>query len=215
MRKVFFTLTFMVLFAAVGVAQDASVVPPITPAPVASVAQDKDTRFSILVGYSGNEFKPNPTEAAEYANAVWFEANGRIYAKGKFRLDGTVNFRRTFDQTLESEYPVPPEGPLPASLSLIAIRRDVDTVSVGPKVSYGIAGPVRVYGAALFGFKNLKFDPTTGDGEYRQFSRRYQFGADLELGHFVVRPFYYEKEFTKGLLASSTDSYGAGVGFRF
>lgn len=196
MRKALFAITFLVLFADVTLAQES-------------------TRFSVLLGYSGNEFRPDPADAAEYANGVWFEANGKILSRGKFRLDGTVNFRRTFDQTLEAEYPVPPEGPVPASLSTVAIRRDVDTISVGPKASYGVAGPVRVFAAALFGVKNFKFDPATGGDENRQFSRRYQFGADLELGHFVVRPFYYEKEFTKGLLASSTDSYGAGVGFRF
>lgn len=196
-RMLVFTLTILFAFAA------------------SAFAQDKSTRLSVLVGYSGNEFQPNPTEAAEYANGVWLEANGRILARGKFRLDGTVNFRRTFDQTLESEYPVPPEGPVPASVSTVAIRRDVDTISVGPKASVEVVKRVRLYGAALFGVKNFKFDPNTGSDENRQFSRRYQFGADLELGHFVIRPFYFEKEFTKGLLASSTSSYGAGVGFRF
>jgi len=194
MRKVFFTLTILMAFVS------------------CAFAQEKSTRFSFLLGYAGNEFKPNPADAAEYANGVWLEGNGRIAGKGKFRLDGTVNFKRTFDQTLDADY----ISTLPAldTVRLVAIRRDVDTISVGPKVSYGV-GPVRLYGAALFGVRNFKFNPNTGTDENKQFSRRYQFGADLELGHFVVRPFYYEKEFTKGLLVSSADSYGAGVGFRF
>lgn len=193
LRKFCFTLAILVGFAG------------------STLAQDKNTRFSFLAGYSGNEFQPNPTEAAEYASGVWFEANGTIGCRGRLCFGGTVNVRRTFDQTLDADYPTDP-GPLPAA---IIIKRDITTISVGPKISFAPVKQVRLYGAALFGSKNLKFNPVDGSDEYNQFNRRYQFGVDLELGHFVIRPFYYEKEFTKGLLASSTDSYGAGVGFRF
>src|SRR5215470_3352140 len=115
MRKVIFTLAFLVAFVA------------------SAFAQDKTTTFSFLLGYSGNEFKPNPTDAAEYANGVWFEANGRIIARGKFRLDGTVNFKRTFDQTLDADYIA--TAPALDTVKLVTIARDVDTISVGPKVS--------------------------------------------------------------------------------
>src|SRR5262245_7597994 len=206
--------TFTILFGGVAFGQE-PVVPPIAAAPVVAKHESAPTHFSVLFGYAGNEFKPNIAEAAEYANGIWIEANGRILAPVKFRLVGTVNCKLTFDQTLDADYVVL-YGPLPPfGFTRIAIKRDVDTLSVGPKISYGVAGPVRVYGAALFGFRDFKFDPNTGDGDNKQFSRRYQFGADLELGHFVVRPFYYEKEFTGGLLVKSADSYGAGVGFRF
>ena len=195
MRKVLLTLTFLVLFVSVG------------------LAQDKSTRFSFLIGYSGNEFKPNPADAAEFANGVFIEANGKILARGKFRLDGTINFKRAFDQTLDADY----VATLPAldTVRLVAIQRDVDTIAFGPKVSYGIAGPVRIFGAALFGIKNFKFNPNTGGMDNKQFSRNYQAGIDLELGHIVIRPFYFGDTFTNGLLVSGQREFGAGVGFRF
>lgn len=195
MRKLLFTIAILLAFVG------------------STFAQDKNTRFSFLLGYAGNEFKPNPADAAEYANGIWLEANGRIGCKGRLCFSGTVNFKRTFDQTLDADY----ISTLPAAdtVKLVTVARDVDTISVGPKLSFKAAGPVHLYATGLFGFRDFKFNPNTGGDDNKQFTRRYQFGADLELGHFVVRPFYYEKEFTKGLLVSAADSYGAGVGFRF
>jgi len=194
MRTLLFTLTILLAFTA------------------STLAQDK---LKVSVGYVGNEFKFDPNETAEYLNGLWLDVDGRIVSKGGFRLGGVFNFQRTFDVTqLDPEtYPVetlPPAmmGAMTAGTMFDVIRRDTDTFSFGPRLSYK-AGPIEPFATALFGFRN----PT--DVSTRHFVRRYQLGADVNLGHFFLRPFFLEYEFTAGFAGASTHKYGAGAGFRF
>src|SRR5262245_48975174 len=192
MRKLLFTLTFLVLFVTVGVAQD---------------------KVKLGAGYVGNEFKFDPNEVAEYLNGFWVDADAKIVAKGGFRLGGVFNFQRTFDVT-QLDPMTYPKDPLPPSMMATSaamfdvVKRDTDTYSFGPRLSYK-AGPVEPFGTALFGFRN----PT--DVSTRRFVRRYQAGVDVNLGHVFLRPFFIEYEFTQGFAGPSTHKYGAGVGFRF
>ena len=193
MRKLFFTLTFLVLFVTVGVAQD---------------------KVKLSVGYVGNEFKFDPNEVAEYLNGFWVDVDGRVISKGGFRLGGVFNFQRTFDVT-QLDPMTYPKDPLPPSAmagpmigGFDVVKRDTDTYSFGPRLSYK-AGPVEPFATALFGFRN----PT--DVSTRHFVRRYQLGADVNLGHVFLRPFFIEYEFLQGFAGPSTHKYGAGVGFRF
>ena len=95
-----------------------------------------------------------------------------------------------------------------STMGFAVVQRDTDTYSFGPRLSYK-AGPVEPFATALFGFRN----PT--DVTTRHFVRRYQLGADVNLGHFFVRPFFLEYEFMAGFAGPSTHKYGAGAGFKF
>ena len=184
MRKLLFTLTFLVAFVASTFAQD---------------------NIKASVGYVGSEFKFDPNEVAEYLNGFWVDVDGKIVKRGGFRLGGVFNFQRTFDVTMVD----PMAYPLPAAVGgFDVVKRDTDTYSFGPRLSYK-AGPVEPFATALFGFRN----PT--DVTTRHFVRRYQLGADVNLGHFFVRPFFLEYEFTAGFAGPSTHKYGAGAGFKF
>jgi len=189
MRKIIFTLTFLVAFVATTMAQDA---------------------VKLSVGYVGNEFKFDPNEAAEYLNGLWLDVDGKIVSKGGFRLGGVFNFQRTFDVTMldPMTYPKDPLPPVATAAGFNVVKRDTDTYSFGPRLSYK-AGPVEPFATALFGFRN----PT--DVATRHFVRRYQAGVDIGLGHFFVRPFFIEYEFMAGFAGPSTHKYGAGAGFRF
>jgi hypothetical protein len=189
MRKILFTLTFLLAFVA------------------STFAQDK---VKIAVGYVGNEFKFDPNEVAEYLNGLWLDVDGRIVAKDGFRLGGVFNLQRTFDVTQldPMTYPVPPAMVVATGTMFNVVKRDTDTLSFGPRLSYK-AGPVEPFATALFGFRN----PT--DVATRHFVRRYQAGVDIALGHFFVRPFFIEYEFVQGFAGPSTHKYGAGAGFRF
>lgn len=191
MRKLLFIFTFLVAIVA------------------STFAQDK---VKLAVGYAGNEFKFDPNETAEYLNGLWLDVDGKIVSKGNFRIGGVFNFQRTFDVTQldPMNYPV---DPLPSVATGIAtgfnvVRRDTNTYSFGPRLSYK-AGPVEPFVTALFGFRN----PT--DVTTRRRSRRYQAGVDIALGHFFVRPFFLESEFVQGFAGPSTHKYGAGAGFKF
>jgi hypothetical protein len=189
LRNLFFTLTFLVLFATIGLAQD---------------------KIKVSVGYVGNEFKFDPNEVAEYLNGLWLDVDGKIVSKNGFRLGGVFNFQRTFDVTMidPEAYPIDPLPPVATAVGFNVVKRDTDTYSFGPRLSYK-AGPVEPFVTALFGFRN----PT--DVATRHFVRRYQAGVDLALGHFFVRPFFLEYEFVQGFAGPSTHKYGAGAGFRF
>ena len=193
MRKAIFTLAILAAFVA------------------STFAQDK---FKVSVGYVGSEFKFDPNEVAEYLNGFYAEADGRILAKGNFRLGGVFNFQRTLDVT-QLDPMTYPKDPLPPAMGAAAsaamfdvVKRDTDTYSFGPRLSYK-AGPVEPFATALFGFKS----PT--DVVARRFVRRYQLGADVNLGHVFVRPFFIEYEFVDKFAGPSTHKYGAGVGYRF
>lgn len=179
----------------------------------AALAQEKSPgKVKLSAGYAGTEFHFDPNEVAEYLNGLWLDVDGKIVGKGGFRLGGVFNFQRTFDVTqLDPEtYPIDPLPPsaMTAATGFNVVRRDTDTYSFGPRLSYK-AGPVEPFATALFGFRN----PT--DVATRKFVRRYQVGADIGLGHFFVRPFFLEYEFTAGFAGSSTHKYGAGAGYRF
>lgn len=76
MKKLFFTLTFLFLFASVGVAQD---------------------KVKIGVNFVNSEYVLNPIEAVEYLQGVSAELNARIAAQenGKgFRLGGVFYYKR-------------------------------------------------------------------------------------------------------------------------
>jgi len=192
MRKVIITLTFVVAFAASTFAQDKS-----------------NDKIKLSVGYVGSEFKFDPNEVAEYLNGFWIDVDGKIISRGGFRLGGVFNFQRTFDVTQLDPETYPVMSPLPTAAAMFdVVQRDTDTYSFGPRLSYK-AGPVEPFATALFGFRN----PT--DVSTRHFVRRYQLGADVNLGHFFVRPFFLEYEFTQGFAGSSTHKYGAGAGFRY
>jgi len=189
MRKIILTLTFLVAFVA------------------STFAQDK---VKIAVGYVGNEFKFDPNEAAEYLNGLWLDVDGKIVSKGGFRIGGVFNLQRTFDVTMldPMTYPKDPLPPVATAVGFNVVKRDTDTYSFGPRLSYK-AGPVEPFATALFGFRN----PT--DVATRHFVRRYQAGVDIALGHFFVRPFFIEYEFLARFAGPSTHKYGAGAGFRF
>jgi len=189
MRKLLFTLTILLAIVA------------------STFAQDK---IKVSVGYVGNEFKFDPNEVAEYLNGFWVDVDGRIVSKSGFRLGGVFNFQRTFDVTQVDPmtYPIETLPPVATVTAFNVVKRDTDTYSFGPRLSYK-AGPVEPFATALFGFKS----PT--DVTARRFVRRYQLGADVNLGHVFLRPFFIEYEFTQGFAGPSTHKYGAGVGFRF
>ena len=197
MRKLIFTLVILAGFVSFTFAQD---------------------KFKVSVGYVGNEFKFDPNEVAEYLNGVWIDADAKIVSKGGFRLAGAFNFQRTFNVTQLDPMTYPIEGPVPPSMMGAAmsatatgfnvVQRDTNTFSFGPRLSYK-AGPVEPFATALFGFKSAT------DVTPRRFVRRYQLGADVNLGHFFVRPFFLEYEFLAGFAGPSTHKYGAGAGFRF
>lgn len=183
---------------------------------VAASAQEKNDNIKLGVGYVGTESKFDPNEVAEYLNGFWVDVDGKILAKGGFRLGGVFNYTRTFDVTQldPMTYPKDPLPPatmgaaMPMATAFDVVRRDTNTFSFGPRLSYK-AGPVEPFATALFGFRN----PT--DVSTRHFVRRYQLGADVNLGHFFVRPFFLEYEFVQGFAGPSTHRYGAGAGFRF
>src|SRR5689334_23326386 len=136
MKKLLFTLTFLVAFVA------------------STFAQDK---VKIAVGYVGNEFKFDPNEAAEYLNGLWLDVDGKIVSKGGFRVGGVFIFLRPFDVTQLARMTCP-VMPLPASAMSSAsgfgvVGRDTDTCSCGALLSYK-AGPVEPFATALFGFRN-------------------------------------------------------------
>ena len=190
MRKLLFTLTFLAAFVASTFAQDS---------------------IKVSVGYVGNEFKFDPNEVAEYLNGVWAEADGRIIARGNFRLGGVFNFQRTFDVTQldPMTYPILPAAiGASSAMGFNVVKRDTDTYSFGPRLSYK-AGPVEPFATALFGFKSAT------DVTARRFVRRYQLGADVNLGHVFLRPFFIEYEYLDKFAGPSTHKYGAGVGYRF
>ena len=190
MRKLLFTLTFLMAFVASTFAQDT---------------------FKVSVGYVGNEFKFDPNEVAEYLNGVWLDVDGKIVKNGNFRLGGVFNYQRTFNVTQIDPMTYPVE-PLPAAASgmpmFAVVQRDTNTFSFGPRLSYK-AGPVEPFATALFGFKSAT------DVTARRFVRRYQLGADVNLGHFFLRPFFIEYEYLDKFAGPSTHKYGAGAGFRF
>ena len=190
MRKLLFTLAFLAAFVA------------------STFAQDK---IKVSVGYVGNEFKFDPNEVAEYLNGVWLDVDGKIASKGGFRLGGAFNYQRTFNVTQldPMTYPI-----LPAAMGAMTtggfnvVQRDTNTYSFGPRLSYK-AGPIEPFGTALFGFKSAT------DVTPRRFVRRYQLGADVNLGHVFLRPFFIEYEFMTSFAGPSIHKYGAGVGYRF
>jgi hypothetical protein len=191
MRKLLFTLTFLVAFVA------------------STFAQDK---IKLSAGYVGNEFKFDPNEVAEYLNGLWLDVDGKIVSKNGFRIGGVFNFQRTFDVTMIDpeaypKDPLPPVLPAAAVTGFNVVKRDTDTYSFGPRLSYK-AGPVEPFATALFGFRS----PT--DVATRHFVRRYQLGVDVNLGHFFLRPFFLEYEFMAGF-AGHKNEYGAGAGYRF
>ena len=191
MRKLLFTLTFLVAFVASTFAQD---------------------RIKASVGYVGNEFKFDPNEVAEYLNGFWVDVDGQIVSKNGFRLGGVFNLQRTFDVTMLDPMTYPKEMLPPVATGVATgfnvVKRDTDTYSFGPRISYKV-GPVAPFATALFGFRS----PT--DVVTRRFVRRYQLGVDVPLGHFFVRPFFIEYEFLQGFAGPSTHKYGAGAGYRF
>lgn len=176
---------------------------------VTASAQDK---IKVVAGYAANEFKFDPNEVSEYLNGIWVEVDGKIVSKGNFRVGGVFNFSRTFDVTQLDPMTYPVMGPVPAGgMAFDVVRRDTDTYSFGPRLSYR-AGPVEPFATALFGFRSAT------DVNTRHFTRRYQFGVDIPFhreSHFFIRPFFIEYELTAGLAGPSTHKYGAGAGFRF
>lgn len=85
MRKTLFTLTFMVLLATVGVAQD---------------------KIKIGVNFVNSEYALNPIEAVEYAQGISAELNARIAGQkeGKgFRFGGVFYYKRdNFDSPTDT-----------------------------------------------------------------------------------------------------------------
>src|SRR5215475_1712008 len=192
MRKLLFTVLFLLVAVA------------------STFAQDK---LKVSAGYVGNEFKFDPNEVAEYLNGVWVDADARIIKRGGFRLGGAFNYQRTFNVTQldPMTYPKPlpaMAGAEPMFLGFDVVQRDTDTFSFGPRLSYAF-GPVEPFGTALFGFKSAT------DVTPRRFVRRYQLGADVNLGHVFLRPFFIEYEFLNNFAGPSTHKYGAGAGIRF
>lgn len=192
MRKVIITIAILAAFVA------------------STLAQEKHYTFAIAGGYVGNEFKFDPNEAAEYLNGYWLDVDGKIIAKDGFRIGGVFNYQRTLNVTQLDPmiYPILPAAMGASMTGFNVVQRDTNTFSFGPRLSYK-AGPVEPFATALFGFKS----PT--DVTPRRFVRRYQAGADVNLGHFFVRPFFIEYEFMAGFAGPSTHKYGAGAGFRY
>lgn len=194
MRKLLFVIT--VLLALVG----------------STFAQENKDKIKLAVGYVGTEFHFDPNEVAEYLNGYWIDADAKILARGGFRIRGVFNYQRTLNVTqLDPEtYPIEtlPPSAMAMATGFNVVQRDTNTFSFGPRLSYK-AGPVEPFATALFGFKS------STDVTPRRFVRRYQLGADVNLGHFFVRPFFLEYEFTAGFAGPSAHKYGAGAGFRF
>lgn len=123
MRKLLFTLTFLVLFVTVGVAQAVK------------------GSASILV----TEVKPQ--EALEYLKGISVDLDARVFEKSGYRLGGVFNYQKTFNRVVFEDYQMP--GPLPAVASM-DIQRNVNTYSLGFQLSKK-AGPVEPFAAFLLG----------------------------------------------------------------
>jgi hypothetical protein len=77
MRKVFFTLTFAVLFATIGVAQDKS-----------------PDKVKLSVGFTNTEYSFESLFSTEYAQGLSAELDARLFKKGPARLGGVFQFNR-------------------------------------------------------------------------------------------------------------------------
>ena len=124
MRKLLFTLTFLVAFVA------------------STLAQAVKGSASILV----TELKPQ--EALEYLKGISVDLDVRVFEKDGYRLGGVFNYQKTFNQTVFDNYPM--MGPLPAAAMTVDIQRNVNTYSLGFQFSKK-AGPVEPFAAFLLG----------------------------------------------------------------
>ena len=185
MRKAFFTLTFLALFATIAMAQD---------------------KIKLSVSYLNTEFQANPLESLEYLKGLSVDADARIFAKNGFRLGGVFNYQKAYNQTVFEDYM--DMGPLP---TVVDIQRNVDTYSFGVQLSYR-AGPVEPFGAFLLGARKPHMDLNYQVVRKYRLGLDVPFHKE---SNFFVRPFFIEFEASGGFNANRTQKYGAGAGFRF
>mgnify|MGYP003575632321 CR=1 FL=1 len=188
MRKLFFTLTFLVALVASTLAQD---------------------RIKLSASYLNTEFQANPLESIEYLKGVSIDADARIFSKDGWRLGGVFNYQKVYDQTVFEDY-MPMPGPLP-TIAVVDIQRNVATYAFGVQLSKRL-GPIEPFGAFLLGYRKPHSDLD------REVVRKYRLGVDLPFhkeSNFFLRPFFVEFERSGGLNGNGTQKYGAGFGFRF
>lgn len=166
-----------------------------------SIGQAQD-KFKISAGYLNTELQADPRESIEYLKGYYVDADARIFSKSGWRLGAVVNYQKVYNVEVVPAGEVYPMG----------LYRNVQTFSFGARLGKKI-GPLEPFGAFLVGFRKPHGD--TNDAINYEPVRKYQAGADVNLGNFFLRPFFVEFEATGGFGDTRTQKYGAGAGFRF
>jgi len=148
-------------------------------------AQEKTPdAVKLSVSFTNSEY--SNLFSTEYAQGLSAELDAKIARYDRFRIGGVFQWNR----------------------ANISDSQPVDTYSAGPQVSVDFfKGHISPFGRALFGV-------TTSYQQDRAFSRIYEFGFDVNLGHLVLRPFGLGYQKIEGV-PGAAQRYSAGVGVRF